>query len=70
MKIYVLNFNDQECYAAYTSFEKAKEVLWEAYCDDCDAEVRAKYADEDLKTLEEGYIVDYGWIRDVELVDE
>ena len=70
MKIYILNFNDNGCYCAYTSFEKAKSVLWESYCDEYDPEVRAKYLDEDLKTLEEGYILDYGWIKDVELVEE
>ena len=70
MTIYILNFNDSECYCAYTSFEKAKSVLWECYCDDVDNETRAKYLDEDLKTLEEGYITDYGYIRDTLLVEE
>ena len=56
MQIYILNFNDSGNYCAYTSFEKAKSVLWECYCDDTNEEYRIKYREEDLKTLEEGYI--------------
>ena len=68
--IYVLSFNDTGVYCAYTNFEKAKEVLWETYCDDIPAETRNKYLDEDLKSLEEGYILDYGYINDVPLIEE
>lgn len=70
MKIYILNFNDSGTYCAYTSLEKAKEILWECYCDDVDDETRAKYLDEDLKTLENGYITDYGYIDESVLVEE
>lgn len=70
MMIYVLNFNDTGVYCAYTSFEKARQALWECYCDDVDQGTRTKYLDEDLKTLEEGYIEDYGYIQDTILVEE
>ena len=70
MIIYILNFNDTGIYCAYTSFEKAKQVLWESYCDEIDQETRTKYLDEDLKTLEEGFITDYGYIQDTILVEE
>ena len=70
MKIYILNFNDSGTYCAYTSFEKAKQVLWECYCDDINEEYRAKYLEEDLKELEEGYITDYGYIDETTLVEE
>ena len=70
MTIYVLNFNDNECYAAYTSFEKAKQILWENYCDEVDLDTRGKYLKEDLKTLKEGYIIDYAYIKEVTLVEE
>ena len=50
--------------------QKAKSVLWESYCDEYDPEVRAKYLDEDLKTLEDGYIIDYGYIDETILVEE
>ena len=36
MMIYVLSFNDNECFSAYTSFERAKSVLWENYCEEID----------------------------------
>lgn len=69
--IYVLHFNDQADYAAYPSLEKAKEVLWEAYCNEVDEEIRAKWAEEDKTTLEDGnYICDYAWISQVDLFDE
>jgi inorganic pyrophosphatase len=70
MTIYVLNFNDTGSYYAYTSFERAKQILWECYCDEVDQEKREKYLDEDLKTLEEGYITDYGYINETILVEE
>ena len=70
MKIYVLSFNDSGSYCAYTSFEKAKQVLWECYCDDIPEETRAKYVKEDYDTLEEGYITDYGYIDETVLVEE
>ena len=43
MKIYIVNFEDQDCYCAYTSFAKAKEFLWENYCEEVSEEVRAKF---------------------------
>ena len=70
MKIYIVNFNDQGNYAAYTSEAKAKEVLWETYCEEIPAETREKYLEEDKATLEDGYIIDYGWITEIELYDE
>ena len=70
MMIYVLSFNDNECFSAYTSFERAKSVLWENYCEEIDKEERDKYIDEDLETLEEGYITDYGYIIETVLVED
>lgn len=70
MKIYILNFNDSECYCAYATFEKAKQVLWETYCDEVSEEIRAKYLEEDLRTINEGFITDYGWISVTDFVDE
>lgn len=70
MKIYVLSFNDSGIYCAYSSFEKAKAVLWESYCDEVSQEIRAKFLDEDLTTLENGYITDYGYIEQADLVEE
>ena len=70
MKIYLLNFNESGAYCAYKSFEKAKQVLWESYCDECDEAIRKKYLDEDLITMEEGYITDYGYIEEIMLVNE
>lgn len=70
MKIYVLSFNDSGIYCAYSSFEKAKAVLWESYCDEVSQEIRAKFLDEDLATLENGYITDYGYIEQADLVEE
>lgn len=70
MKIYILSFNDSGNYCAYTTFEKAKEVLWECYCEDVDEATRTKYLEEDLQTLEEGFITDYGYIDETVLVEE
>lgn len=70
MKVYVLNFADQECYCAYATFEKAKAMLWEAYCEEVAEETRAKYLEEDLRTINKGFITDYGWISDTDFVDE
>ena len=70
MKIYILNFNDSECYCAYTTKEKAKEALWQCYCDEVDPEIRAKYLEEDLKTLEDGFIEEYGWIAETTLIED
>lgn len=73
MKIYVLSFNDSGVYCAYTSFEKAKSVLWECYQDEVfvnyNDETKLKYLAEDLATLEEGYILDYGYIEEIPLVE-
>lgn len=69
--IYVLHFADQDNYAAYTSLKKAKEVMWECYCEDYDEVFRAQYAEEDKVTLEDdNYISDYAWISQVDLFDE
>ena len=70
MTIYVLNFNDNDCYCAYKTFEKAKQILWENYCDEIDLETRNKYLKEDLETLKKGYIIDYAYIKEVTLVEE
>ena len=70
MTIYILNFNDSGSYCAYTSFEKAKKVLWESYCDEVAEDIRAQYLDEDIQTLEDGYITDYGYIQETTLVEE
>ena len=69
-KIYVLEFVDNGIYCAYATKEAVKKVLWERYCDEEDAEIRAKYYEEDIKTLEEGYITDYGYINEVTFVNE
>lgn len=69
-KIYVLSFNDSGIYCAYATKEAAKKILWEYYCDEVDAEIRAKYYEEDIKTLEEGYIIDYGYVNEVTFVNE
>ena len=70
MKIYVVNFNDHDNYRAYTSKEKAKTLLWESYCKDYSEDTRKRYEEEDKVTLEQGYIIDYGWISEVKLYDE
>lgn len=70
MTIYVLNFADTDNYCAYTSKQKAIETLWQSYCDEIAPEIRDKYREEDLETLEEGYITDYGWVAEVELVED
>jgi hypothetical protein len=69
-KIYVLEFADNGVYCAYATKEAAKKVLWESYCEEVDNETREKYLKEDLKTLEEGYIIDYGWVEEVTFVNE
>ena len=71
MKIYVIELNEDGVYVAYKTKEKAKEVLWQMYCDDVDVEVRQRYIDEDTETLEKyDYIGDYGCVCGVELVEE
>ena len=70
MTIYIVNFNDQGNYAAYTAEAKAKEFLWAAYCEEIPAETREKYLEEDKKSLEDGYIINYGWITEIELYNE
>jgi hypothetical protein len=49
--IYILEFADSGNYCAYATFDKAKQVLWECYCDEVDAEIRARHYEEDIKTL-------------------
>jgi hypothetical protein len=68
--IYILEFADSGNYCAYATFDKAKQVLWESYCDEVDSEIRARHYEEDIKTLEEGYIIDYGYVDEVAFVNE
>ena len=44
--------------------------MWACYCAEVDVDTRAKYAEDDRRTLEEGWIEDYGWISQVDLFDE
>ena len=67
MTIYIVNFNDNDCFAAYASLEDAKKCLWDAYCEEYPEDVRAKCKEEDERTLANGYIIDYGWIAETEL---
>ena len=74
-KIYVLNFTETGIYCAYASKEKAKQVLWEYYCDEVlpyySEEHRQKFFEEDQRTFEEdGFIIDYGWVQEVDFVNE
>ena len=71
MTIYVIELYDDGMYAAYKTKDKAKEVLWQMYCDDVDREVRERYIEEDTETFYKyDYITDYGCVNEVELVDE
>lgn len=71
MTIYIVHFSDTGNYAAYTSEAKAKQTLWEGYCEEIYDETQALYAEEDRATLEEfGYIIDYGWVEAVLLYDD
>ena len=75
MKIYILNFNDSGNYCAYATKEAAKKVLWECYCDEILINIneadRETYYAEDSKTFEESdYIIDYGWVEEVDFVEE
>ena len=71
MTIYIVHYNDVENYAAYTSEAKAKQTIWESYCEEMSDEVKAQYGAEDRNSLEEfGYILDYGWVAPVVLYDE
>jgi hypothetical protein len=72
-KIYVLHFNDDGPYCAYTDYERAKRELWQAYMTDCyplfEESKKEEWLAEDKKTFEESdYIVDYGYINEVPLV--
>ena len=69
-KVYILEFADSGNYCAYATYEKAKQVLWETYCEEVDKETREKFLEEDLKTLVEGFIIDYGYIEEVSFVNE
>ena len=69
-KIYVVDLHDTGIYCAYTTEAKAKQVLWELYCDEVDEDVRAIHLAEDTETLEKGYIIDYGAVYEVALVEE
>ena len=75
MKIYILNFNDNGIYCAYASKDAAKKVLWECYCDEILPNIseanREAYYNEDLDTFENrDYIIDYGWVEEVDFVEE
>lgn len=71
MTIYIVHFNDSENYAAYTSEAKAKQTIWENYCEEISEATKALYGAEDRNSLEEfGYILDYGWVEAVTLYDE
>ena len=71
MKVYVIELYDDGIYAAYKTKGKAKEVLWQMYCDDVDREIRERYFAEDTETFEKfDYITDYGCVCGVELVEE
>ena len=71
MKVYVIELYDDGIYAAYKTKEKAKEVLWQMYCDDIDKEIRDRYLAEDTEIFEENnYITDYGCVSEVILVEE
>ena len=71
MYVYVIELYDDGIYAAYKTKEKAKEVLWQMYCDDVDREVRERYIEEDTGTFEKyDYITDYGCVNTVTLVEE
>ena len=69
-KVYVLSFVDSGNYGAYATCEKAKQILWENYCEEVDKETREKFLEEDLQTFEVGYITDYGWVEEVTFVNE
>lgn len=74
-KVYVLNFNETGIYCAYATKEKAKQVLWECYCDEIlpyySEERRQEFFEEDQKTFEEdAFIIDYGWVQEVDFVNE
>lgn len=60
MKIYIVNFNDQGNYAAYTSEAKAKEVLWETYCE----EIPRKQEKNILKKIRQHWKTDISLIMD------
>ena len=71
MTIYIVHYNDAENYAAYTSEAKAKQTIWENYCEEMPDKTKTLYGEEDRNSLEEfGYILDYGWIEQVTLYDE
>ena len=71
MKVYVIELYDDGMYAAYKTKEKAKEVLWQMYCDDVDREIRERYIAEDTETFEKyNYITDYGAVCTVAFVEE
>jgi hypothetical protein len=73
--IYILHFNDEGVYCTYATKETAKKILWECYCDEVlpyfnetDREACLK---EDTETFEKGdYIIDYGWVEEVAIVNE
>ena len=70
-KIYVIELYDDGNYVAYKTKEKAREVLWQMYCDDVDKEIRDRYFAEDIETFEKyNYITDYGCVNEVILVEE
>lgn len=71
MTIWVINWYDGEAYCAYKTLEKAREILWQMYCDEIAEEDREKFEEEDLHTLNKyNYIEDYAYIEEVTLVEE
>ena len=69
--VYVIELYDDGIYATYKTKEKAKEVLWQMYCDNVDKEIRERYIEEDTETFEEqNYIADYGAVYTVKFVEE
>lgn len=69
MKVYAVELYGDGIRAVYKNKKKAKEVLWQMYCDNVDKETREKYIEEDTKTFEEyNYITDYGAVYTVEFI--
>ena len=67
-KVYVLNFNVSGIYCAYATKDAAKKALWECYCD----EVILNYSEEHRQEYfeEDDFIIDYGWVQEVDFVNE
>lgn len=73
-KVYIVRFNGGAIFTGFTSIDKAKAFLWSCYSEDIlpilPADRAAEDVEEDAKTLDEsGYIIEYGWIEDIDIVD-